>query len=87
MCNKIFEKTLPIFLKQLEDHLEASNGPYICGNKLTIADFLIGGLWSNYINNDAISFEKEKWQIVDKDYPKCAQYGANFMIENQKWIE
>ena len=64
-----------------------TGGPFICGEKLCIADFLIGGLWSNFIKNHAVGFEKENWQALDSEFTKCAEYGAKFMEANQKRIE
>ena len=87
MCSKIFDKVLPRFLQQLEEHFDKNAGPFICGDKLCIADFLIGGLWTNFIRNDSVSFEKEKWQAVDTSFPKCAEYGKKFIEANAKRLE
>merc|ERR1712086_305099 len=89
MCKNIFEKTLPNFMKQMEEHLtnNESEGKWLCGDKLSIADFHVGGLYTNFLTNDSISFETEKWLTFCNDYPKFKEYGQRFAAENQARLD
>jgi len=58
------------------------NGQFLCGDKLTIADFLIGGLYVNTIINDKALFGKEKWSELMKEYPNFKNYGERFKEAN-----
>ena len=46
---KFYEETLPKAMKELEPYL-AGDG-WLVGNKLSIADFYIGGFWTNIITH------------------------------------
>ena len=84
MINTIFDKHVPEYLKQLEEYLSNNQGPFLCGEKITIADFMVGMLWASFINNDAVSFAKERWATASDEYPKCKEYGAAFLAANEK---
>ena len=56
-CTEIFEKLLPTFLDQIEEI--AGKAEFLCGDELTIADFWIGGLYTNFINNYNVGFAKD----------------------------
>ena len=59
MIENIVKKVLPIYLKQIDEI--CAKGEFICGPKITIADFAIGGLYSNYLANENISFAKDQF--------------------------
>jgi glutathione S-transferase len=61
-------KEIPKFLDFLEPYLQ--DGKFLCGDKLTIADFVIGGFYCNSLDNEKIAFGKEKFQALLADYPK-----------------
>ena len=55
LINDIFENILPKYLKIVEE--TCSKGQkFLVGDKLTTADFWIGGLYTNFINNSHVSF-------------------------------
>ena len=53
------------------------------GNKLTIADFWIGGLYTNLINNPNKTFAHDKWDKVLEDFPNFKAYGERFAKANE----
>ena len=46
----VFNDAIPDFLDFLEPYLK--EGKFICGDKLTTADFVIGGFYTNMITNE-----------------------------------
>ena len=63
MYPDIFEKMLPNFLTKLDPY--CAKGKFIAGgDDITIADFAVGGLYTNYLNNPSMSFAKDKWAAV-----------------------
>ena len=62
-------------------------GNFLCGDKLTIADFWIGGFYVNYITNPDISFCKERWAKVADNFPNFTAYGKRFAAANAKYLE
>ena len=47
---EIFREKLPTFLNRLAPYVKSDKG-FLFGEKLTLADFYIGGLYANYFNN------------------------------------
>ena len=46
-------------------HMLLKDGKWVAGgDNLTIADFAVGGLYTNYCNNPAMSFAKDKWAAL-----------------------
>ena len=82
MIKDLFENTIPRLLGILEAHLQARK--YICGDKLTTADFLFGGLYCNAFTNDAIKFGKDQFKAALANFPNFKAYGERFAKENQK---
>lgn len=78
-------KAIPQWLDFLEPYLD--NGKFLCGDKLTIADFLIGGLYVNTIINDKALFGKEKWTELMKEYPNFKNYGERFREANEQYLD
>ena len=55
--SEIFDKLIPDFMKKLAPNL--SGNSFLCGgHKLTIADFWIGSLYTNFMNRPNIGYEK-----------------------------
>lgn len=77
----VFDKSLPKFLGVLEPM--AAKGEWICGSKLTIADFWIGGIYTNTITNPDI-WGKEKWATCLNDFPSFKAYGERFKTAMNK---
>ena len=57
----IFEKILPKYLKTIEDR--CATNEFMVGDKMTIADFWVGQLYTNYLTNE-LCFTPEKWTGV-----------------------
>ena len=75
----IFEKLIPSFLKEID--AACAKGEFICGPKITIADFAVGGLYTNYCANEHITFAKDKFAQILKDFPNFEAYGKRFETE------
>ena len=80
---KQVEELLPRFLDEIGDRLESG---WLVGDKITIADFFIGGLYTNYLANDAITFGKESWPTILEKYPKFKAYGERYAAENADYL-
>jgi glutathione S-transferase len=77
-------KAIPDFIEFLEPYLK--DDKFLCGDKLTIADFVIGGFYVNSIDNDKIAFGKEKWSELLTKYPNFKAYGERFYEENKVYL-
>ena len=82
---EIFEKILPPFLKVAEAQCSLGK-EFLVSDKLCTADFFIGGLYTNYVNNDSISFAKDQWRSCLDDYPNFKAYCVRYAAANEKWI-
>ena len=80
----IFEKILPKYLKTIEERC-ASN-EFLVGEKMTIADFAIGQLYTNYLANENISFAPERWNAVLESFPGFKAWGAKFAEKNAEYL-
>ena len=85
MYPDIFEKHLPKFLNYVDAN--CAKGQFICGDKLTIADFCIGGMYTNFFANPAVGFAAEKWTAVLEQFPNFKAYGERFVAAmNEKHL-
>ena len=72
-------------MKLLESKL--NNGKkFLFGDRLTIADFWIGGVYVNWASNPNIVYGKEQWAEFLKNNPNFERYGERFKAENLKYI-
>ena len=55
------------------------------GDRLTVADFWIGGLYTNGFDNDKV-FMKERWAALLKQYPAFEAYGKRFTFANKAYL-
>ena len=76
----IFDVALPAFLKAID--AECAAGAFLVGDSLTTADFCIGGIYTNYVNNSGVSFAADKWAQIKADFPNFAAYGERFAAAN-----
>ena len=76
MYAEIFEQVLPKFLTIIAPLCEKND--WLVGDRMTIADFWIAGLYTNFLSNDQIGFAKERFQAVLKAYPAFEEYGKRF---------
>ena len=85
MLPNIFEKVLPTYLKEID--ATCAKGEFICGPKLTIADFAIAGLYTNYLANENISFAKEQFAAILKEFPNFEAYGKRVETECAEYFK
>lgn len=79
------EDKVPKFLDRIEPLL--SNGGWLVGDKISIADFWIGGLYTNYAANPAVGYGKDgEWAALLAKYPAFEAYGKRFAEANKEWI-
>ena len=81
---EIFEKLLPNFLKQVEPI--CARGEFLVGDSLTIADFWIGGLYTNFCTNEAVGCAKEQWATALDEFPNFKAYGERFAEANKTYL-
>ena len=73
---ELFEQVLPKFLDFITPI--CTKGAFLCGDKLTVADFWIGGLYTNYLANESISFAKDRFAETLAKYPDFEAYGKRY---------
>ena len=57
----LFENALPKYLTAIDP--ACAKGEFLCGSNITIADFAVGCLYTNYFNNDGV-FKSAEWKKV-----------------------
>lgn len=85
LIDKIFNQVLPKFLGVVEPLCE--KGQWLVGNDLTIADFWIGGMYTNFINNINITYAQEKWSTCLDNFPHFKAYGERFTKTMKSHLE
>ena len=83
MYPNIFDVILPNFLKQIEERCKDG---FLVGDSLSICDFWIGGLYTNFFANPNIGFGKEHWDACLAKFPAFKAYGERFAEVNKAWI-
>ena len=83
---EIFENILPKFLKVVED-ICGKGTKFLVGDELTVADFWVGGLYTNFVLNNEIPFAKDQWASCVDSYPNFKAYGERFVAANAKYLE
>ena len=85
MYPEIFEKLMPGFLSKIDPY--CAQGKFILGgDNMTIADFALGGLYTNYLNNPSMSFAKDKWAALLDQFPNFAAYGERYVAANEAYL-
>ena len=82
---EIFDKLLPKFLDLVEPICNEGH-KFLVGDTLTCADFWIGGLYVNYINNSAITFGQDKFATCLDNYPGFKAYSERFVAEMADYL-
>lgn len=72
---------LPRLLKVVEGELALSNNTWTCGEKITIADFFIGGIYTNWITNPNVPWGKDKYAKLMEDHATFKAFGERFAAE------
>ena len=82
-----FDNALPALMKVLEPRLQDSG--FLFGEKLTLADFIIGGFYTNMFANPKARFgvEDGKWAAFLAANPKFEAYGKRFAEANKDYLE
>ena len=82
--SKFFNETLPNYLNIIDS--ECARGNFIAGEKLTIADFMVGSLYVNYFTNPQV-YEPENWEKVLAKFPNFKAYGERFAAANKVYLD
>lgn len=79
----LFNTSLPKFLKVVEGELAKHSNNWVCGDKLTVADFWIGGLYVNVFTNPnrPQNWGSEEFAKLMNDFPNYKAYGEKFAAE------
>ena len=83
LMKEIVDKLLPTFMKNVEPYLD---GQWLVGDKITIADFWIGGLYTNFMNHAALGYCADDWAKTKEAYPKFCAYGERYAAENAAYL-
>ena len=78
-CDKLFDVTLPAWIQKILKYLR-SPGKFLFGDKLTLADFLVGRVYTDYFTN-ALAGERLAFTNLLTLYPEFDTYGKRFTVE------
>lgn len=89
MLKKIFEQALPKFLDVIEPLAAKANadGKWLCTDNLSIADFWIGNIYTNFINEKELTFGLDQFAKCLDNHPQFRAYGERFTDEMKVWME
>ena len=73
---EIFEVIMPNFLTAYD--AQFAKGQFISGSTINIADFCVGGLYTNFVANEAITFGKKQFAALLVQFPNFKAYGERF---------
>ena len=71
----MFENVLPKFLEHYEKVFADKKTAFLFGDKPVVADFLVAGIYVNFILNENIGFGREQWVASVANYPNYVAYG------------
>jgi len=75
---------LPNFMEFIKPYCE--KGEFLLGSELSVADFWIGGLYTNYLANKA-NPQYEEWQQVLKEHPYFEEYGKRYSASLSSYLQ
>ena len=81
--NEQFDVIVPKFLDEINDRCKSG---WLVGDKITIADFFIGGLYINYLTNEHVAYGKDRWPQILEKYPNFKAYGKRYAKEVSGYI-
>ena len=82
---EIVETHLPKLMALLEPYLDGP-GTWLVGDKMTVADFYLGGVYTNYMNSASLGYCADDWANTKKSYPKFCAYGEKYAAEVAKHL-
>ena len=85
MVKGIVEESLPKLLEVIADRLAA--GSWMVGGRLTIADFMVGQIYTNYLANPHIVYGKEEFAAFLEANPTFKAFGERFALENKAHLD
>ena len=80
---ELLTKQLPTFLERMEKRV--SGKKFVCGDRITCADFLLGGLLTNTLGNEN-NPHYYAFQHILKSYPGVSKYIENFVEANKEYL-
>lgn len=86
-CQKKYcEEVLPKFLAILEPL--CAKGQFICGSKICLADFWIGGMiCGQFRNPECFGCQNGAFAKLEQQFPEFSKYCDRFVKENQKRMD
>ena len=69
----------------IKPHCE--KGEFLVGDKLTIADFALGGIYTNYLANEHISFAKDRFAEFLSKHPYFEEYGKRYTAAVSDYLD
>ena len=79
LIDDILTNVVPKFLTVIEPI--CAKGQFLVGDKLTCADFWIGGFYTNYAANP-LCYTPERWAALLDQFPAFKAYGERFVAAN-----
>lgn len=83
--DELFSKLLPGFLEKIKKYLN-SPGKFLFGDALTLADFVVGKMYTDYFNNPNSPAGPE-FKAVLAQCPEFDAYGKRFSMEMAAYLE
>ena len=79
----MIEVTVPKFLEEINDRCKSG---WLVGNKISLADFWVGGLYTNWMNSQHAAYGKDQWPELLAKYPNFKAYGERYSKEISKHL-
>ena len=80
----LFDEIMPSYLSAIDAQL--AKGGFIISDKITVADFCVGGLYTNYINNKAVGYAPDRFAALLDKFPNFRAYGERFSAEMKDFL-
>ena len=77
--------TWPRFLESLKPYL-TSPGRFLFGDKLCLADFIVGRMYTDYISRQDQPYYS-KWRALLNKYPEFEAFGNAFAAEMKPYLD
>ena len=74
---------MPTFCKALDS--DFAKGQFLCGDKLTCADFMVGNLYVSLATN-AGAYGRDAWAGLLTQFPNFKAYGERYRAANSAWL-
>ena len=84
---ELFDVAIPDFMKKIDPYLNDDGWLSPDSDKLSMADFWVGGLYVNFFTNKKTTYGQGLWEKALEDYPKFSAYGKRFAEAKKEHLD